>query len=212
MEFWDLDSWERSSGHFLRERATMCSLATRAARQKLKGLAKKAGGKARAGTPGEAVEASDVLLLAVNWSQMDDVLKQAGDLSGKTIVSCSLPLNASNSDFVIAHTSSGAETLAKRFPKTRFVLAFNTIPSEVLFDVFEQRSQANKPSMMYCGDDSKAKKIAAQLIRDIGFDPLDIGALKMARYCEPFSMIIAEIAYGGARGPRVAYRFEWMGE
>lgn len=33
---------------------------------KLKDLAKKAGGKARAGTPGEAVEASDVLLLAVN--------------------------------------------------------------------------------------------------------------------------------------------------
>lgn len=106
---------------------------------KLKDLAKKAGKKARAGTPREAVEASDVLLLAVNWPQMDDVLEQAGDLSGKTIVSCSLPLNASNSDFVIAHTSSGAETLAKRFPKTRFVLAFNTIPSEVLFDVFEQR-------------------------------------------------------------------------
>jgi len=143
---------------------------------------------------------------------MDDVLEQAGDLSGKTIVSCSLPLNASNSDFVIAHTSSGTETLANRFRKTRFVLAFNTIPSEVLFDVFEQRNKSNKPSMMYCGDDSKSKEIAAQLIGDIGFDPLDIGALRMARYAEPFSMIIAQIAYSGGKGPRVAYRFEWMGK
>lgn len=66
--------------------------------------------------------------------------------------------------------------------------------------------------MMYCGDDSKSKKIATQLIGDIGFDPLDIGALKMARYAEPFSMIIAQIAYSGGKGPRVAYRFEWIGK
>lgn len=66
--------------------------------------------------------------------------------------------------------------------------------------------------MMYCGDDSKSKEITAQLIGDIGFDRLDIGALRMARYAEPFSMIIAQMAYSGDKGPRVAYRFEWMGK
>src|ERR1041385_8963079 len=62
--------------------------------RKLKKLARDAGGHARAGTPREAAQEADALLLAVHWSRMDDVLSQAGDLSGKLIVSCSLPMNA----------------------------------------------------------------------------------------------------------------------
>src|SRR5437879_10317838 len=58
--------------------------------RKLKRLAREAKGAARAGTPGEATRDSDVLLLAVHWSRLEDVLKQAGDLAGRVIVSCSL--------------------------------------------------------------------------------------------------------------------------
>jgi hypothetical protein len=39
----------------------------------------------------------------------------------KVIVSCSLPMNADKTDVAIAHTSSGAETLAE---KVRRPLAF----------------------------------------------------------------------------------------
>src|SRR5881409_404873 len=101
--------------------------------RKLKRLAREAQGSAQAGTPGEAARESDVLLLAVHWSRVDDVLRQAGNLKGKVIVSCSLPMNADDTDLVIAHTSSGAEELAKKVPKTRVVSAFGTVPSEVLF-------------------------------------------------------------------------------
>ena len=103
--------------------------------QKLKKLARDAKGKARAGTPREAAQDADALLLAVHWSRMDDVLKQAGDLSGKVVVSCSLPMNDDDTALVVAHTSSGAEELAKKIPPARFVSAFNTVPSEVFFDV-----------------------------------------------------------------------------
>jgi predicted dinucleotide-binding enzyme len=58
---------------------------------KLKKLARDPQGNARAGTPGEAAKEADALLLAVHWSRIDDVLKQARDLSGKVIVTCSLP-------------------------------------------------------------------------------------------------------------------------
>src|SRR5690242_13653616 len=61
---------------------------------KLKRLARGAGGKARAGTPREAAEKADVMLLAVHWSRVGDVLKQAGSLAGKVVVTCSLPMNA----------------------------------------------------------------------------------------------------------------------
>jgi hypothetical protein len=52
---------------------------------KLKRLARDAQGKARTGTPGEAAKEADALLMAVHWSQIGDVLKQAGDLSGKVV-------------------------------------------------------------------------------------------------------------------------------
>jgi hypothetical protein len=180
--------------------------------QKLKRLAREAEGNARAGTPAEAAREADALLLAVHWSRVDDVLKQAGDVSGKAIVSCSLPMNADDTDLVIAHTSSGAETLAKRLPGARVVSAFNTVPSEVLFGVFEARRKASRPSLLYCGDESSSKAIAADLIRDAGFDPVDAGGLRIARYTEPFALLVAQLAYAGKGGPELAYRFERFGK
>src|SRR5881628_3155362 len=180
--------------------------------RKLKRLAREAQGHARAGTPREAILDADAVLLAVHWSRVDDVLKQAGDLSGKVIVSCSLPMNADDTGLVIAHTSSGAEELAKKVPKARVVSAFGTVPSEVLFGVFAARKKARRPSLVYCGDDERAKGVAAELIRDVGFDPVDAGPLRIARYTEPFTLLIAQLAYEGDEGPELAYRFEWFGK
>jgi len=177
-------------------------------KEKLNRLAREAGKTARAGTPAEAAQDADALLLAVHWSRVDDVLKQAGNLSGKVIVSCSLPMNADDTALVVAHTSSGAEELAKKVAKARVVSAFGTVPSEVLFGVFAARRKARKPSLVFCGDESKSKKIAAELIHDVGFDPVDAGPLRIARYTEPFTLLIAQLAYEGDGGPELAYRFE----
>ena len=106
--------------------------------QKLKRLAREAKGNARAGTPAEAVSDADAVLLAVHWLRVDDVLKQAGDLSGKVVVSCSLPMNAD----------------------------------------------------------------------DTGLVPVDAGPLPIARYMEPFALLMGRLAYKGDHGPEVAYRFE----
>jgi len=177
--------------------------------RKLKQLASGAGGAARAGTPGEAARDADALLLAVHWSRMDDVLGQAGDLAGKLIISCSLPMNAEDTALVIAHTSSGAEVLARKLARAKLVSAFGTVPSEVLFDVFESRRKTVRPSMLYCGDDARAKTTAGKLIEGTGFDPVDAGPLEMARYLEPFTLLIARLAYEGKRGPELSYRFDW---
>jgi predicted dinucleotide-binding enzyme len=165
-------------------------------------------GSARAGTPREAAREADALLLAVHWSRLDDVLKQAGDISGKVIVTCSLPMNEDNTDLVVANTSSGAEALVKKIRRARVVAAFGTVPSEVLFGVFDARRKRERPSLLYCSDDKGAKKVAATLIRDVGFDPVDAGPLRMARYMEPFALLVAQLAYETGRGPELAYRFE----
>jgi len=178
---------------------------------KLKKLAREAKGKSRAGTPRGAAQDADALLLAVHWSRVNHVLKQAGDLSGRVIITCSLPMNLDDTRLVISGTSSGAEALAEKLPAARIVSAFNTVPSEVLFNVFAARRKKTRPSLIYCGDDSKAKKIAARLIQDVGFDPVDAGPLRIARYTEPFALLVAQLAYEGKGGPEIAYRVERFG-
>jgi predicted dinucleotide-binding enzyme len=65
---------------------------------------------------------------------------------------------------------------------------------------------------LYCGNDQKAKGVAARLIRDVGFDPVDAGPLRIARYLEPFTLAIAQLAYETDEGPRIAYRIEHFGK
>ncbi len=62
-----------------------------------------------------------------------------------------------------------------------------------------------------CGDDESSKGVAAGLIRDVGFDPVDAGPLRIARYTEPFALLVAQLAYEGHGGPELAYRFERFG-
>ncbi len=175
---------------------------------KLQALARAAGGRARAGTPAEAARDADAVLLAVHWSRTSDVLEQTGGLAGKLVLTCSLPMNESNTALVIGGDFSGAEELARRVPQARVVAAFQTVPSEVLFGVYEARGQDRRPSLVYCGNDTIAKDVAAQLARDVGFDPLDAGPLRVARYIEPFALLVAQLAYEGEGGPELAYRFE----
>jgi 8-hydroxy-5-deazaflavin:NADPH oxidoreductase len=92
------------------------------------------------------------------------------------------------------------------------VSAFSTSPSEVLFDVYAKRKRKAHPSMVFCGDDWRAKKVASGLIRQLGFDPVDVGPLKTARYIEPASLLFAKIAYDGDDGPALAYRFKHLEE
>lgn len=179
--------------------------------QKLKRLAREANGKARAGRPGEAAQEADAVLLAVHWSRIEDVLKQAGDLAGKVIVSCCLPMDAGNTRLIVANSSSGAEELARKVPRAQVVSAFQTVPSEVLFAVFEAKRKRLRPSLVYCGDDGGGKTVAAKLIQDAGFDPVDGGPLRIARYTEPFALLVAQLAYEGEGGPEMVYRFERLG-
>ena len=179
--------------------------------QKLKRLARQAGERAQAATPAEAVRGAEAILLAVHWSRVDDVLKQAGSVSRKVIVSCTLPMSKDDSELVVGHTASGAEALAKKARRAHVVSAFSTVPSEVLFSVFEKRRRSSRPSLVYCGDNLKAKGVAARLIRDAGFQPIDAGPLRTARYIEPMTLLVAQLAYEGKGGPRVDYQFERFG-
>ena len=121
--------------------------------------------------------------------------------------------DADDTKLAIAHTSSGAEALAKKVHNADVVSAFGTVPSEVLFDVFDaKRRTRRRPSLLYCGDDRDAKRVAARLIRDVGFRSVDAGPLRIATYLQPFTLGIAQLAYEGDEGPEIPYRIERFGK
>ena len=103
--------------------------------------------------------------------------------------------------------------MARKVRKADIVSAFGTVPSEVLFDVFAaKRRRHHRPSLLFCGDDAQAKRVATRLIRDVGFEAVDAGPLRIARYLEPFTLAIAQLAYEGDAGPEIAYRIERFGK
>lgn len=173
---------------------------------KLDRLASETGGTA--GSVSDAVQGADVLLLAVHWSRIDDVLDQAGDLAGMIILNCVVPLDDTNTDLVVGTSTSGAEQLAMKRPKARWVSCFNTSPSESFAPVFAGKGVGARPQLLVYGDDEGAKKVARSLIRDVGFEPLEAGGLRTARFVEPFAMVTAELAYSQPGGPALTYRFD----
>lgn len=158
---------------------------------------------ARAASPAEAARGADAILVAVQWGTLDEALEQAGALAQCTVLTCSIPMSADDTELVVGHTTSGAEELARR-TRANVVSIFNTITSELLTD--DAQVARMKPDVIYCGDDARAKSTAAQLARDAGFNPLDAGALRVARYLEPFGVLIGQLAYEQELGETLGYR------
>jgi predicted dinucleotide-binding enzyme len=120
------------------------------------------------------------------------------------MLTCIIPMTADDSELAVGHTSSGAEELAKR-SGANVVAIFDTVTSELLGNDAEIARM--KPDVVYCGDDAAAKATAATLARDAGFNPLDAGSLRCARYLEPFGALVGELAYAQDLGPELGYRF-----
>lgn len=163
-----------------------------------------------AGEVNEVAAQADMVLIAVHWTRLDDLLARSGDLTNKTVISCSNPMNPDDTALALGHSTSGAEELAQRIGATRFAFGFNTLPSELLHAMAQQRLQV-RADVLLCGDDDGAKSTAFALARDAGLNPRDAGGLAVARYMEPFSLLVAQLAYGPGADPRLLYRFSTLG-
>jgi predicted dinucleotide-binding enzyme len=176
--------------------------------KKLDAVAREAGKTSRAATPADAVRDSEVVLVAVPWHRLDDVLASAGGKGAfdtRIVITCTLPMTPDDSALAVGHTTSGAEELARRLPGARVVAAFNTIPSELLHKEVLARRPGVRPEVIQAGDDSAAKEVVAKLIEDVGLDAIDAGPLAIARYLEPFGLLIAQLAYTQELGPELGY-------
>jgi 8-hydroxy-5-deazaflavin:NADPH oxidoreductase len=133
---------------------------------KLEQVAAEAGG-ARTGSPREAVEFAEVVMFSVPWRAIDDVLAQAGSLDGKVVIDTT---NQYGTDGWEQLPRPAAEVNAQRMPGARLVKSFNTLTAG-----FQGEATGRGVAMFLAGEDAEAKQVVAGLIRDIGFEPVDVG-------------------------------------
>jgi predicted dinucleotide-binding enzyme len=137
---------------------------------KLAQLADDIGG--RAGSPRDAVEFAEVVLFAVPWRLIDDVLAQAGPLDGKIVIDTTNQFGRDGWEDLGGRTA--AQINAARMPGARYTKAFNTLTSGFQAEA-AGRTGPDRVVMFLCGDDEEAKGVVAGLIDDAGFTPVDMG-------------------------------------
>lgn len=144
-------------------------------------LVAQAGPNARAGTPHEAAEFGEVILIAVPYGALPQVGRDYGHLmQGKVVIDLGNPRadrDGPMADDAIARGTGVAS--ASYLPGTRLVRAFNAIAYTMLED---PRNDAGETiGIPIAGDDPAAVATAVRLVEDAGFDPVVVGGLARAR-------------------------------
>lgn len=176
--------------------------------QKAQAVATATGLDMRVGTYAEAAHWGNLVVIATPWAHnaTADALREAGALTDKVVIDCTNPLAPDYMSNTIGHTTSSAEEIAKMIPQARVVKAFNTIFAAIM-EQGKQKFGSETATGFYCGDDAEAKQAVAGLIEDAGFEPIDVGALKNARYLEAMAQLNIQVAYGLSGGTDVAFKY-----
>jgi len=150
-----------------------------------------------------AAAGADVVVLATSFADATQALQAAGDLTGKVVVDISNPLTADYMGLTIGHSTSAAEEIAKATPGAEVVKAFNTLFAQVLAEGADFGA-GQKVMVFVASDSERAKQRAAALAESIGFQVVDAGGLKNARYLEPLAGLNIYLGYGAGLGTAIA--------
>jgi len=151
----------------------------------------------------ETASWGDVVFLAVPFTALDDTIRELGDsIDGKVVVDVT---NALTHDRQLATgiNMSGAEELQKKIPRAKVVKSFNT--------VFAKNMETGKVkntsiSLFTAGDDSDAKDRVLEMGRDIGFDPVDVGPLRNARWLETLGYLNIQLGHMQKMGTDIGFK------
>ena len=151
----------------------------------------------------EAGAWAEAIILAVPYGALDDALGELGDgVSGKTLVDVT---NAITPDFQLAlgFTTSGAEELQKKAPRAKVVKAFNTVFAGTMSD---GKVKGQELTLFVAGDDAGAKEKVLAFGRDIGFDAVDAGPLKNARWLEALGYLNIQLGFTQKMGAEIGLK------
>lgn len=159
-------------------------------------VAKSIGNNVSSGSTKDAVAHGEVVVFAFPYESLNDVINNGGSFKDKIVIDLINPLTPDIKGLLIGFNTSAAEEAAKLIPDAKIVKAFNTISAPVLKSA-TIKFKGIAPDVYYCGDDEEAKLVVKKLAEDIGFEAVDSGPLSSARYLEPISEFIIQLAIQG---------------
>lgn len=149
-------------------------------RERLEAQARELGHKASIGTPQQAVQFGEVVVLSIPWDAIPEALQQAGSLAEKIVIDTT---NQFGSVALPPRGQTAAQFNAARMPGARYTKSFNTLTSRFQAETAD-RPKDQKVVQWICGDDAEAKRIVDALIEDAGYVPVDLGGTKNCQVME----------------------------
>lgn len=142
--------------------------------EELKPLVEQSGPNAQAGTVEEAVAFGDIIFIAVPYSALPEIGRDnAAGLKGKIVLNASNPIGGRDGEMAGAARDKGVDKADEEYlPGTRLVRAFNSTGAGRFAS--EAHKSGEKLGVAIAGDDAEAMKVAAQLVRDAGYEPVPV--------------------------------------
>ena len=143
----------------------------------------------------EVIAEADLVVLAVPATRVDEVLGTIGpELDGKVVVDVTNRVNRQEPGLVLDGSSMG-EHVQQKVPKAKVVKAFNYAFASRMID---PQVDGMRLDGYVAGDDPAAKQKVMEFAESIGFRPIDVGPLVMARALEAMAllMILLQIQHG----------------
>jgi 8-hydroxy-5-deazaflavin:NADPH oxidoreductase len=175
----------------------------------VKSLLSKCGDRAQAATVKNVFATTKIILLAVRWDDIPEVVAQAEDLNGAILIDCTTPMERKTHRPLLDWNESNAERLAKQATGASVVKCFDTTGVDVMkAPVFN----GINASLFLCGDDEESKKAVRQLVEDIGFEPVDAGPLQASRYLEGLAAFWVFLAFEQGFGEDFSFKLLRRGD
>ncbi len=149
--------------------------------EELQDLVARLGPLAQAGTVDQAIAFGDVVFIAVPYGALPQIGRDYGkSLAGKIVLEADNAVASRDGAIADEVERDGIGVTSQKYlPGTRLVRAFNTL-SYMIF-AREANGPAPRLAVPIAGDDPEAVRVAAGLVRDAGFDPVEVGKLADAR-------------------------------
>jgi predicted dinucleotide-binding enzyme len=157
---------------------------------------------AQVGSVAEAIDGAGIAILAVPYSAALAIAEQVADWNGRILIDATNPLAPGLAGLSLGTTTSAAEQIAARAGNARVVKCFNVTGAENMAD---PRALDAEVFMPVATDDAEARTRVIALATRMGFDAVDAGPLKAARYLEPFAMTWIHLAFAAGHGRAWAF-------
>jgi 8-hydroxy-5-deazaflavin:NADPH oxidoreductase len=144
----------------------------------LAGLVEQLGGRARATSAGDAARFGDVVVVSVPFGRYRELPTEA--VAGKVVIDTNnyYPGRDGHLEELDGDRTTSSELLQAHLAGARVVKAFNAIQWMRLRDDGRPAGDPGRRlGIPISGDDEEAKRAVAELIEQIGFDPVDAGTL-----------------------------------